>query len=155
VSCGICSATAFRANEDNIMADTKELRSPRESRREAWARWIASQLVACSLDELRVIGVRVARLARARSKYGPLNLASDPRDFRREAAEENVDRAFYLDCLLIARQDEEGEGLYCIAADQPVAPVETGLAELRDAEPIVSRTQTLDFALRDLEMPRR
>lgn len=105
--------------------------------KEAWERWITSQLRACSLDELRVIGVRLSRLARARAKYGPLNLSADPRNFRREAAEENVDRAFYLDCLLIARQDENGEGLFCVAVDEPSSAVEAALRELRDAQPLM------------------
>jgi hypothetical protein len=78
----------------------------------------------------------LSRLARARKKYGPLNLAADPRDFRREAAEENVDRAFYLDCLLIARQDELGEGLFCVVPQSRSVAIEAGLAELRDAEPV-------------------
>ena len=77
-----------------------------DTRRQALARWISSQLEACSLDELRILGVRLERFAKARAKYGPLGLSTDARDFAREAAEENVDRAFYRDCLLIAKQDE-------------------------------------------------
>lgn len=79
--------------------------------RDALQRWIASQLGACSHDELRIIGVRVERMMKARAQYGDLNLSSDTRDWLREAAEENIDRGFYRDCLLVAKQDEERERL--------------------------------------------
>lgn len=79
------------------------------TQRDALERWIASQLPACSHDELRVIAVRVERMSKARAQYGELDLASDTRDFVREMAEENIDRAFYRDCLYVARQDEDRE----------------------------------------------
>lgn len=75
--------------------------------RDAWSRWIASQLPSCSLDELRVIGVRLVRMVRARADYGVLNLATDDRDFILEIAEENVDRAFYRDALYVATHDPQ------------------------------------------------
>ncbi len=114
--------------------------------RDAYERVIAGQLPACSLSELRVIGVRLDRMARARAKYGPLDLSNDRRDWNREAAEENVDRAFYLDCDLIARQDEERAQLHADVA-----------AELAAAESIVSvsvfdpsRSSEVITALREL-----
>ena len=79
------------------------------SARDALERWIACQLPACTHDELRVIGIRMERMAKARPEYGGLVIAADARDWKREAAEENVDRAFYADCLYIAKQDEERE----------------------------------------------
>ncbi len=50
-------------------------------------------------------------MMKARAQYGDLNLSSDTRDWLREAAEENIDRGFYRDCLLVAKQDEERERL--------------------------------------------
>jgi len=93
-------------------------------RRDALARWLSAMLGDCSLDELRVIAVRVERMAKARAKYGPLDLATDKRDFVREAAEESIDRAFYLDAHYIRVQDEERAALH------EAAGVELGKGEV-------------------------
>lgn len=74
-----------------------------------------------------MLAVRLQRMARARPEYGYLDLSRDARDFAREAAEENVDRAFYLDCLLIAEQDEAYARLHQ-AADAELEAVSASLA---------------------------
>lgn len=67
--------------------------------------YLIAELKNCTNDEIRVLVVRMQRMAAARPRYGGLDLATDRRDFRREMAEEGVDRGFYEDCLYIARQD--------------------------------------------------
>ena len=41
------------------------------------------------------------RLAMGRRRYGAFNLATDRRDFRREALEEAADAAVYMACALV------------------------------------------------------
>lgn len=48
-----------------------------------------------SEDERRVFRLLATRIEAGRSKYGPLNLSEDRRDFRRESAEERTDALFY------------------------------------------------------------
>lgn len=67
--------------------------------------YLIAELEHCTNDEIRVLVVRMQRMAAARPQYGGLDLATDRRDFRREMAEEGIDRGFYEDCLYIARQD--------------------------------------------------
>lgn len=127
---------------------TRADRADEERRKDALARWLCAQITSCTFDELRVIAVRVERMAKARPHYGGLDLANDPRDFKREAAEENIDRGFYLDCLLVKRQDEERDRLRCEAADELARtnPVAKGLEELRDSKPVIGRAPAVDFA---------
>lgn len=66
------------------------------------------RLELCSLDELRVIGVLLARLELGRQRYGYLDLARDRRDFKRERAEEYVDLAIYDACDELDRAAKDG-----------------------------------------------
>lgn len=56
---------------------------------------IEGMLPAMSLDELRVLREICTRVTGARDKYGPLNLATDKRDWRQERAAELFDAMFY------------------------------------------------------------
>lgn len=63
-------------------------------------------LSRCSLDEVRVLLVRMRRMDKARVHYGPLDLSADRRDLHRELAEERIDAAFYEDCLYVMNDDD-------------------------------------------------
>lgn len=56
---------------------------------------IEGMLGGMSLDELRVLREICTRVTGARDKYGPLNLATDRRDWREERAGELFDAMFY------------------------------------------------------------
>ena len=56
---------------------------------------IEGMLCGMSLDELRVLREICVRVNGARDTYGPLDLASDRRDMRRERANELFDAMFY------------------------------------------------------------
>jgi hypothetical protein len=62
-------------------------------------------LMACAAqlgaDELAVLVLVAERLVRGRQIYGELNLATDVRDFRREALEEAADMAVYAAAALL------------------------------------------------------
>lgn len=47
-------------------------------------------------DEIRVVRAIVARLRLGQVRYGPLDIASNPKDWRKEASEEFLDGAIYL-----------------------------------------------------------
>lgn len=66
--------------------------------------YIAARLPACSLDELRVIEYVLAGLEHGRAEYGPLDLASDERDWLRERAMECRDLLFYTAAHAVAEQ---------------------------------------------------
>src|SRR5690242_15488229 len=59
-----------------------------------------------SHDELRVLDVLLAGLERGGDVYGPLILASDPRNWHHELAEEMRDAAIYRACILLSERDE-------------------------------------------------
>ena len=52
-------------------------------------------------DERDVLLAVAKRLAMGREVYGPLSIAHDPRDWRKEAHEEFLDGAIYLACETI------------------------------------------------------
>jgi len=56
---------------------------------------ISESLLECSDDEVRVVAAVLRRLAKGRDAYGPLDLASDGRDWRDELAEELQDAVVY------------------------------------------------------------
>jgi hypothetical protein len=58
-------------------------------------------------DELRVLLEVARRLKMGRRVYGKLDLATDRRDFQREAAEELIDAAVYSACLALRTRDAE------------------------------------------------
>lgn len=60
---------------------------------------IEGMLPAMSLDELRVLREICTRVNGARESYGPLELSTDRRDWRRERANELFDAMFY-ECAL-------------------------------------------------------
>lgn len=78
------------------------------TRRDAYARLLASQLAddRWSVDELRVVQLVVDGLARGRSIYGALDLASDTRDWALEARAEARDLVVYRACEMLAAQDK-------------------------------------------------
>lgn len=94
---------------------------------------ISARLEQCSLDELRVLDVLLARLELGRSRYGHLDLARDQRDFRAEGAEELADLAIYRACDYLAKRDDHRDR------------IELGLAELRDAEAVTSPRERFDL----------
>lgn len=60
-------------------------------------------------DDERAVVLDVAiglaqRMATGRKRYAPLDLASDKRDWVREAREEMLDGAAYLACALVQRR---------------------------------------------------
>ncbi|HEY1556764.1 MAG TPA: hypothetical protein VGF94_18140 [Kofleriaceae bacterium] len=59
---------------------------------------IAEQLGA---DELAALELVATGLARGRQQYGELRVDADPRDFRREAADEIRDSLVYLGAELV------------------------------------------------------
>ena len=72
---------------------------------------IVEQLACMNGDELLVMRTIAAGiLGKGRSKYGPLNLAIDPRDFDREAAEEARDLLAYGAMKLVAAQARKDRG---------------------------------------------
>ena len=71
---------------------------------EYWA-----QLLECvnklGVDERRVLLLQAQRLAKGKPEYGELVLATDSRNFCREAAEEVLDMGQYLSILLLRWSD--------------------------------------------------
>jgi hypothetical protein len=105
------------------------------SRVNALARCVAGRLALCSEDELRVIDDLLGRLEKGRDAYGPLDLATDDRDWAREEFEEQLDAALYRSFARIRRRDEQLERLRCEAADEIAAtdPIAFGLLEITNA----------------------
>ena len=68
-------------------------------------RALAERIGDLEPDARAVVELIVSRLEGGRSTYGELDLASDPRDFRRELVEELVDAAAYgaADLLRLAK----------------------------------------------------
>lgn len=70
------------------------------------AQQVFSRLSALNEDEqlvaLHVLDRVIARLEKGRVDYGPLNLASDQRDFAKEGDEEMLDGAIYGACRVLA-----------------------------------------------------
>lgn len=58
-------------------------------------------LPGLNTDELRLVVLVAERLAKGRRHYGPMNLATDRRNFTGEAVEELVDAAAYLAMQLL------------------------------------------------------
>lgn len=56
---------------------------------------------ACNVDERTVLLTIARRLMVGRRQYGALDLATDRRNFRHEAAEEAFDGCVYLACELV------------------------------------------------------
>jgi hypothetical protein len=59
-------------------------------------------------DEITVLTRIAERLAMGADTYGPLEIARDDRDFRKEAREEVEDALVYLACAWL-KAEEEGE----------------------------------------------
>ena len=59
---------------------------------------LADIYAALNADERAVLMEIARRLVVGRRQYGALNLATDRRNFRREAFEEVVDMAVYMAC---------------------------------------------------------
>jgi hypothetical protein len=69
-----------------------------EDEREAAERQLDALVCDLELDSIRVLVRVAARLVAGRKAYGDLDIQGDPRDWRREAAEEALDMAVYLAC---------------------------------------------------------
>jgi hypothetical protein len=120
------------------------------TRRDALARSLAARLLALEVDELRVIDVIVARISGGgRDQYGALVVATDARDFRKEAADEFADALWYMAAEVVRRADERAERLACEAADEHVTDktrrLEEGLRELRESSIERPRPAALDI----------
>jgi hypothetical protein len=74
-------------------------------------RWISSQLLSCSEDELRVLARMLERFVPAREDYGPLDVRRDRRDFGQEAADELADCLFYLCARDVAAQHAKTDAI--------------------------------------------
>ena len=85
---------------------------------------------ARTFDELRVVDDLLSGLERGAEVYGPLDLASDGRDFREEAAQEARDLLVYVSAENVARQHRRRERIACHAHDELHGRVELGLREL-------------------------
>jgi hypothetical protein len=71
---------------------------------------VQSALPKCSHDELEAIALVVERVGQGRRQYGPLEMATDNRDWATEALEEAVDGLFYQAILLINIRRVLGRG---------------------------------------------
>ena len=91
---------------------------------------VVDLLAGMSHDELRVFHCIASRVHKGREVYGPLDLSSDSRNWRGEAADERADLVWYDCCDEVAREDRRRERLECFVADE-IAP---GLAELAEVE---------------------
>jgi hypothetical protein len=88
------------------------MREPSEQHR-ALVRDIARRLLCAEYDIVRVVDFIFTRTqGAAREKYGDLSLATDARDFKREAQEEHADGAVYHACDAIRRLDRERAELH-------------------------------------------
>jgi len=65
---------------------------------------IAAALAMLGRDELKVVLLVARRLAAGRKAYGPLRIAGDTRDWRREASEELLDATVYLAADVLRRE---------------------------------------------------
>ena len=120
------------------------------TRRDALARSLCARISDArrTTDELRVIDVILTRISGGGfDEYGGMVLATDRRDFRKEAADEFADALWYMAADVVRRTDERLDRIRCEDADEHARtnPVEKGLEELCDAEPIVPRTRAIDF----------
>lgn len=119
------------------------------TRREAIVRCVAARLPSLSVDELRVLDVITTRMIGVgRGTYGPLDLARETRDWKAEQAAEYADAIFYGACHEVAANDARLERLRCEVADElaQTNPIEHGLRELTEAEPItIPRTRAVSL----------
>jgi hypothetical protein len=112
---------------------------------DALATNIALRLGACSHDELRVLDRVLAGLETGREVYGPMDIARDPRSFLNEAAQEARDLLVYLAAHEVAKWDARTEKLRAEAAVE-LSPIELGLRELCDAEPVTLPRERFDLS---------
>jgi hypothetical protein len=93
VSAHICGDTGVKTAEcyrcDRVRANTR--------------RDLDHTLDALNEDEARVVLTFAKRIRAGRDAYGPLDLTTDRRDFRKEAGEEALDLAAYLAFELVRR----------------------------------------------------
>lgn len=96
-------------------------------RRDALERTVSARLMACSLDELRVMDFVLGRLEVGRDRYGHLDLAKhETRSWRRDRAEELGDAVVYTAFDAIVEHDKRveaitGRSLWADAADAVLA----------------------------------
>jgi hypothetical protein len=91
------------------------------------ARRIVERLDACSVDELRVVDRVLDGIDTGRQLYGPLDISTRPRNWKRESAMEMRDYLFYCAAHLVAEDAYERE----LTAERFL-----GERERRDTEPI-------------------
>lgn len=109
--------------------------------RDALERSINARLLACSHDELRVIDRVLSGIELGRESYGPLDLSTDARLMKREAAMELRDFLFYAAAIEVARDDEDRERVEWLAEElrrdwdrfRDRERIEEGLEELATA----------------------
>jgi hypothetical protein len=84
-------------------------------------------------DEQRVLDLIQARMLAGRRQYGPLDLATDGRDFRVETLEELLDAIVYLACWLVKLRAAPNAGGHVLPKD-PVAAVDAWWKQARPDE---------------------
>jgi hypothetical protein len=109
------------------------------TRRDALARSLCARISddRRTVDELRVLDVIVARISGGGfEQYGGMDLATDTRDFRKEAADEFADALWYMAAHVVAKTDERIERMQCDVHDA----VEPALAELAETTECMTGT---------------
>ena len=90
-------------------------------------------------DEGDVLALVAERLAMGRRAYGELHLATDPRDFRREALEEAADGLVYVapGLMRVGRHHARGRACACYSSrlrDEEAEPQDPQVLPHRDAQ---------------------
>lgn len=98
----------MRSEFGEILADVRDVGD------HALAAELAHYLQPYTDDELEVLGYVAARLDLGRTRYGPLRVSGDARDWQRERMEEMADALVYAACKEIAAT---------LAEDPPSAPL--------------------------------
>lgn len=66
---------------------------------------VAVDVTGLGADEIRVVEAVIARIRLGMERYGPLDIARNPKDWRKEASEEFLDGAIYLAMQAIRERD--------------------------------------------------
>jgi hypothetical protein len=91
------------------------------TRRDAIARSLCARISddRRTVDELRVLDVILTRISGGGAEqYGGMVLATDHRDFVKEASDEFADALWYMAAHVVRTADERAERLACEAADE-------------------------------------
>lgn len=117
---------------------------------------IIASLPQLSHDELRVFDVQLERMLKiGRKNYGPLVLASEQRDWRKEFSDEFSDALFYMCAMTVAKQDARRERLECFKADRDYKRTNDALNEFAESAktPIEATFEVRDGQIFELVPP--